>query len=439
MPGSRWAAALERARDQVTGACQDLDPAARRWSTAGVRWPIDLAGTDRTASDQHHRLGAGRTHPHLGHERPGRRPEPINHHQPGRAGRAASRRGGRSSRWLIGWWWWSARPAPARPPCCLVPSKTSTSRDVRCSGSPRPPKRPGCSDRRRGSARTRWPSCCTSGPAPTGPPTPATGCPAGATVIVDEAGIIGTASLHQLVGLAEDHDWRLVLVGDPQQLQAVGRGGMFNELCAHQPSVRAGSHPPVPPTMGSGRLPATPSREPEGARRLRSPRADHRRTLRRITSPASPSNGCNTPPPGRRWPSPPPPTTTSTPSTTPSNTHDSDTGQLSDTSVAIGGGERAHVGDVVATRRNDRSIHTTTGEPVRNRDLWTVTAIHDDGDLTVVPQRWARHRPAARPATPLSMCGSVTPPPSTATKPTPSTSASTSSRRPPPTAGCTSA
>ena len=59
----------------------------------------------------------------------------------------------------------------------------------------------------------------------------------GATVIVDEAGMIGTHSLHTLIQLADTHDWRLALVGDPRQLQAVGRGGMFNELCATARSI----------------------------------------------------------------------------------------------------------------------------------------------------------------------------------------------------------
>ena len=35
-----------------------------------------------------------------------------------------------------------------------------------------------------------------------------------------------------LVDLAERNGWRLVLVGDPRQLQGVGRGGLFAELCA---------------------------------------------------------------------------------------------------------------------------------------------------------------------------------------------------------------
>ena len=43
--------------------------------------------------------------------------------------------------------------------------------------------------------------------------------------------MLNTADLHQLTRLADRQDWRLVLVGDPRELQAVGRGGMFDELC----------------------------------------------------------------------------------------------------------------------------------------------------------------------------------------------------------------
>jgi hypothetical protein len=53
------------------------------------------------------------------------------------------------------------------------------------------------------------------------------------------------------------------------------------------------------------------------------------------------------------------------------------------TEIVIAGGEHAHVGDVVATRRNDRRLLTSVGEQVRNRELWTVTATHLDGSLTV--------------------------------------------------------
>ena len=56
--------------------------------------------------------------------------------------------------------------------------------------------------------------------------------PMATTIVVDEASMVGTASLHRLIDIADSVGWRLVLVGDPRQLQAVGRGGLFAELCS---------------------------------------------------------------------------------------------------------------------------------------------------------------------------------------------------------------
>ncbi len=54
---------------------------------------------------------------------------------------------------------------------------------------------------------------------------------AGATLVVDEAGMLSTPALHQVVALADRNGWRLILVGDPRQLQGVGRSGLLAELC----------------------------------------------------------------------------------------------------------------------------------------------------------------------------------------------------------------
>ena len=58
-------------------------------------------------------------------------------------------------------------------------------------------------------------------------PNPHYDLPAGATVIVDEAGMMSTPKLAELAALADRKHWRVVLVGDPLQFSAVGRGGMF--------------------------------------------------------------------------------------------------------------------------------------------------------------------------------------------------------------------
>ena len=65
----------------------------------------------------------------------------------------------------------------------------------------------------------------------TRPPLPEFQLGAGATVIVDEAGMLTTPALRQLVELADAHHWRVALVGDHRQLQGVGRGGLLAELC----------------------------------------------------------------------------------------------------------------------------------------------------------------------------------------------------------------
>jgi ATP-dependent exoDNAse (exonuclease V) alpha subunit len=52
-------------------------------------------------------------------------------------------------------------------------------------------------------------------------------------------------------------------------------------------------------------------------------------------------------------------------------------------SVPMADGTRLHVGDRIATRRNDPTLVTDAGVSVRNRHTWTVTHIHGDGAVTV--------------------------------------------------------
>lgn len=68
-------------------------------------------------------------------------------------------------------------------------------------------------------------------------PKPAWVLPTKATLIVDEAGMASTPDLAALASLAAKHDWRLVLVGDPRQLSAVGRGGMLDHLIRSRPDL----------------------------------------------------------------------------------------------------------------------------------------------------------------------------------------------------------
>jgi conjugative relaxase-like TrwC/TraI family protein len=216
----------------------------------------------------------------------------------------------------------------------------------------------------------------------TGQPRDGYRLPAGATVVVDEAGMCGTGALDQLVQLAVSQQWRLVLVGDPRQLQAVGRGGMFDELCR------------------SGRVHelATIHRfrqhwEQQASLQLRAANPDaldayfhHRRVEAGAFDDLT--DGI-----AHRWIDH---TDAGRDVAIVAETNEHvDTlnaaiqqarrqaGHLGRREVRIAGGETAAVGDHVVTRRNDRALRTDRGEPVRNRDRWTVTAVHRDGRLTV--------------------------------------------------------
>jgi conjugative relaxase-like TrwC/TraI family protein len=206
--------------------------------------------------------------------------------------------------------------------------------------------------------------------------------PPGTTLILDEAGMVGTGALDQLVTLAVSQRWRLVLVGDPRQLQAVGRGGMFDELCrssrTHQLAtihrfqqrweqaaslqLRAGNPEALDAYIDHGRvtegtfdqLAAEAAREwidhaPSGRRvAVLSETNEHVDALNAAIQEA------------RR-------------------TH----GHLGDRVVRVAGGETAAVGDIVATRRNNRTLRTDRAEPIRNRDRWAVVDIGRNGSLTV--------------------------------------------------------
>ncbi|MGB8857884.1 MAG: AAA family ATPase, partial [Ilumatobacteraceae bacterium] len=206
--------------------------------------------------------------------------------------------------------------------------------------------------------------------------------PTGTTLIVDEAGMLSTPNLHQLTRLATSERWRVVLVGDHRQLQAVGRGGLFGEICAtsrvieleriHRFShdweaaaslrLRHGdlralgtyeSHERIIPGTFDEHLDAIAaewmqrhaSGETVAITAATNEHVDEiNRTIRQLRA----------------------------------RSGDTDTtmfGSIADGLVAVG--------DIVATRRNQRHLHTTSGDIVRNRELWTVTAINDDGDLTV--------------------------------------------------------
>ena len=91
IPGHEWAAAVERAADQVLDALRGSRP-GRLGSAARFGWPVGVGRADRRPVQLRGDPGRGRTHPHLGARRPGRAADPVAHRDDRRVGRPASRR-----------------------------------------------------------------------------------------------------------------------------------------------------------------------------------------------------------------------------------------------------------------------------------------------------------------------------------------------------------
>lgn len=214
-------------------------------------------------------------------------------------------------------------------------------------------------------------------------PSPEYDLAAGTTLIVDEAGTVSTPRLAQLAHLADRKHWRVVLVGDPRQFAAVGRGGMFGHLVntlgaveldevhrfTHQWEtqaslrLRAGDPQVVEVYDQHGRIHAGSAEQIEAqileawmAARQRGETvalmADSNHTVNRLNQQCQQLFA--------------------------------ETGYLDPSGRSIrNGSQTLYEGDEVVTRLNNRTLQTDHGLMVKNRDHWTIQQIHSDGDITV--------------------------------------------------------
>jgi len=218
---------------------------------------------------------------------------------------------------------------------------------------------------------------------PSRSPDPAFDLARGTTVVVDEAATASTPKLASLFRLADEKDWRLVLVGDPRQFTAVGRGGMFADLvntygAIELDQVHRFSH----------------EWERRASLRLRTGdpatlvEYDMRGRLHGGTQTAMETELIET------WK-----TARTQGQTVALMANTTDTvdrlNQLAQQSRIItgdldinapshrAGGTLMFVGDEVVTRRNNRRLRTDRDLMVKNRDHWTITNTHQNGAITV--------------------------------------------------------
>jgi ATP-dependent exoDNAse (exonuclease V) alpha subunit len=218
---------------------------------------------------------------------------------------------------------------------------------------------------------------------PTRPPRPGYNLSSGETVIVDEAATASTPKLAQLARLADRHSWRVVLVGDPRQFSAVGRGGMFAHLVdlhggveldqVHRFHHRWERYASLRLRIGDPT--ALTEYEQQGRLHGGTPQQMENEILtawqearQRGETVALMANSLDT----------------VTRLNHLAQTARITAGELDPAGPRLQVGQhRMLVGDEVVTRRNHRRLHTDLGFMVKNRDHWAITAIHPDGSVTV--------------------------------------------------------
>jgi conjugative relaxase-like TrwC/TraI family protein len=205
----------------------------------------------------------------------------------------------------------------------------------------------------------------------------------GHLVIVDEASLVGTFALDELVAAAREARAKVVLVGDQAQLSAIDAGGMFaalvrdrGDLAAELTDVRrfvnpwektasvelrAGSADAIDAYASHGRVTGGSRDEMLDAlyRAWKQDRKEGRTSLM-IAGDLGTVGELNSRAQADRI----------------------SAGSVSGDRVAVFGWATAGVGDQVVTRQNNRRV-TTGRRWVRNGDQWSVAASHGDGSLTL--------------------------------------------------------
>jgi len=226
-------------------------------------------------------------------------------------------------------------------------------------------------------------------------PGPAAVLKAGDLLVVDEAGMADQDTARALLTIADERGVRVGLVGDPHQLAAVGRGGVLDLAqrwaertvtldVIHRFTRTAEIAPGIPGTVpdvdyADLSLRMRAGEDPGGVFDRLAERGqvalypDEATRLAAVAEAAARARAGGEP-------------------TTVAVVTREQAGELNaairDRLVAAGlvddtltataaGGQQVGVGDLVATRRNDR------GADVANRDTWTVTAVDADGGLSV--------------------------------------------------------
>ena len=206
---------------------------------------------------------------------------------------------------------------------------------------------------------------------------------AGQLVVVDEASLASTFALDELMSAALDARAKVVLVGDGAQLSSVDAGGMFRTLVSDRGEdaptladvrrfkaawekeaslgVRRGTHAALGTYVAHGRV-KDGTRDDLLDALYDAWKVDTDRGLHSLmlASDTATVNELNARARSARVTS----------------------GFVAEEGIDVAGAMMAGVNDLIVTRENDRRLTTDTSW-VKNGDVWTVSATHENGSMTV--------------------------------------------------------
>ena len=209
-------------------------------------------------------------------------------------------------------------------------------------------------------------------------------------VVIDEAGMADTLSLDTAVDFVTARGGQVRLIGDNQQLAAIGAGGVLRDIAATHGALHLDELMRfTDPVEGAASLALR-----EGRTEALGFYLDHDRVhvgdIATITTGRLHRLG-QRPRPGPRHAHARPhprPGLPAQPATSP-QTHRL-AGRSPGPGVRLSDGNTAYAGDIIVTRANDRRLRLGVSDWVKNGDRWTVHNVHPNGSLAVRHQRTGR-------------------------------------------------
>lgn len=203
-------------------------------------------------------------------------------------------------------------------------------------------------------------------------------------VIIDEAGMADTLTLDQVVEFVLDRGGSVRLIGDDQQLAAIGAGGVLRDIQATHGAVQLNELVRfADPAEGAASL-ALRAGDPEALGFYLDNHRVHVGDLGTCADQVFDSwltarqTGADA-----LMVAPTRALVAELNARAQAHLHD---GIHRMRTVALADGSDAAVGDVIITRLNDRRLRTSGTDWVRNGDRWTITSIATNGDLRAIHQ-----------------------------------------------------